>query len=97
MSTHSSSQRHRSHESAQAMVEFAIALPILLFPMVGILEVGRMMFGYASVINASREPARYASAVGYADGTTYKKFQYCAGLREVARRSAFLMSLTESS
>jgi Flp pilus assembly protein TadG len=96
MSTHSSSQQHSSHERAQAIVEFAIVLPILIFLLVGILEVGRMMFGYASVINASREAVRYASAVGYADGTTYKKFQYCAGIREVAKRAAFLMNLSDA-
>ena len=34
---------------AQAIVEFAIALPILLVLLVGILEVGRMLFIYSSV------------------------------------------------
>jgi len=81
---------------AQAIVEFAIALPILLMLLVGILEVGRMVFIYASVTNASREAARYASAVGYADGTTFKKFQYCAGIRDIAKRSAFLANLTDA-
>ena len=91
-----STKKNRSYERAQAMVEFAIVLPILLFMLVGILEVGRLLFGYASVINASREASRYASTVGYADGTTHKKFQYCAGIREVAKRTSFLLTLSDS-
>jgi len=49
---------------AQAIVEFAITLPILMALLVGILEVGRMVFIYSAVNNASREASRYASAVG---------------------------------
>src|SRR4030095_776329 len=45
-------------ERAQAIVEFAIALPILMALLVGILEVGRMVFIYSAVNNASREAAR---------------------------------------
>jgi len=56
----------------QAIVEFAIALPILLALLVGILEVGRMLFIYAAVTNASREAVRYASAVGLDDSGSYK-------------------------
>ena len=73
---------------AQAMTEFAIVLPILMALLVGILEVGRMVFIYAAVNNASREAARYASAVGLADPTHYK-YNYCTKIEEVARRSAF--------
>src|SRR5512139_543090 len=89
-------KKHQSKERAQAIVEFAIVLPILMVMLVGIIEVGRLIYAYAAVINASREAARYASAVGYADGTTYKKFQYCAGIREVARKAAFPVSITDS-
>ena len=46
---------------AQAIVEFAIVLPILLMLLVGIFEVGRLIFMYAAVTNASREAARYGS------------------------------------
>lgn len=92
----SSQKNIGSRESAQAMVEFAIALPILMVMLVGILEVGRMIFVYASVISASREAARYASAVGLADGGAYYKYQYCAGIREVARRSALLVPLPDA-
>ena len=36
----------RSKNKAQAMVEFAIALPILLMLLYGILEAGRLLFLY---------------------------------------------------
>jgi len=78
---------------AQAMVEFAIALPILMALLVGIFEVGRMVFIYSAVNNASREASRYASAIGKDDsGNT--KFQYCDGISNMARRSAYFTPLT---
>lgn len=78
----------------QAIVEFAIALPILMVLLVGILEVGRMMFIYTAVTNASREAVRYASAVGLDDSGNYNKYNYCAGIKERARRSAYFTPLT---
>jgi len=75
---------------AQAIVEFAIVLPILLVILVGILEVGRYIFIYSSVTNASRNASRYASAVGVTDdGLT--KFNYCEGIKNVALQSSYLI------
>ena len=84
---------------AQAIVEFAIVLPILMMLLVGIFEVGRLIFIYAAVNNASREAARYGSAIGLdADpsnpGVTYLKYQYCDGIKNMARHSAFFTPLT---
>ena len=53
------------HHNGQAMVEFAIALPFLLLILFGILEIGRLIFTYSGVVNASREGVRYGSATGY--------------------------------
>ena len=83
-----------SGNRAQAMVEFAIVLPILLALLVGILEVGRMVFIYASVTNASREASRYGSAVGKEDVYGYEKYRYCEGIQNAANRSTFLISLS---
>jgi Flp pilus assembly protein TadG len=77
---------------AQAIVEFAIVLMVLLMIVVGILEVGRLMFMYAAVNNASREAARYASAYGLDDSGNYLKYQHCEGITDMARRSAFFTS-----
>lgn len=75
---------------AQAIVEFAIALPVLLMMLVGIMEVGRMLFMYASVVNSSRDAVRYASAYGRSDDG-YLKYKYCAGIADVARKSGFFL------
>jgi Flp pilus assembly protein TadG len=83
-----------SRSRAQAMVEFAIVLPILMALLVGILEVGRMVFIYAAVTNASREASRYASAVGREDTYGYEKYRYCQGIQNAAKHSAFLISLS---
>jgi Flp pilus assembly protein TadG len=77
----------------QAIVEFAIVLPVLLMMLIGILEIGRMIFIYAAATNASRNAVRYASAVGLEDTGTYHKYLYCDGIRETAMNSAFLMNL----
>jgi Flp pilus assembly protein TadG len=79
---------------AQAIVEFAIALPILLMLLVGILEVGRMVFMYAAVNNASREAARFGSAYGLDDSGLHK-YKHCAGIRDMARRSAWFFNLPD--
>jgi Flp pilus assembly protein TadG len=76
---------------AQAIVEFAIALPVLLALIVGILEVGRLLFIYSAVTNSSRNASRYASAVGYEDSGTYRKYMYCDGIKNVAVKSAYLV------
>ena len=78
---------------AQAMVEFAIALPVLLMLLIGIMEVSRMLFMYASVVNSSRDAVRYASAYGRSDDG-YLKYSYCAGIRDVANKSGFLLKLS---
>jgi Flp pilus assembly protein TadG len=85
--------QRRSAYQAQAIVEFAIVLPILMMLLVGILEVGRMIYIYAAVHNASREAVRYASAIGRDDNGKYK-YNYCAGIEERARRSAYFVPLT---
>src|SRR5512139_2664111 len=88
--------RRKPHSRAQAMVEFAIVAPILFLLLLGIFEVGRMMFLYAAVVNASREAVRFGSAVGY-DDTGVIKYKNCAGIREVARRSSYFLNLPDSS
>jgi Flp pilus assembly protein TadG len=75
--------------SAQAMVEFAIALPVLLLLLYGILEAGRFLFIYSSVVTASRQAVRYGSATGLGT-TTVPRFQDCAGIRQAAQRADYL-------
>jgi Flp pilus assembly protein TadG len=51
----------RRHKRAQALVEFAIALPILMLLVSGVVELGRG-YGYAvAASDAARDAARYAA------------------------------------
>lgn len=53
-------------KKGQALVEFAIILPIVLLLVMGILEFGLIMNSYLSIEHASREGAR-AGSVGGSD------------------------------
>ena len=50
----------RGGSRGQALVEFALILPILLILMLGILDFGRAIAAYNSVSNAARSGARVA-------------------------------------
>src|SRR5262245_937505 len=50
-----------SSESGQALIETALALPVLLLVLFGIIEFGIALARYQVVTNASREAARAAS------------------------------------
>jgi hypothetical protein len=52
--------RKREGRRGQALVEFVIALPILLFVLFGIIEFARLTFAWMSVQNAARFGIRYA-------------------------------------
>src|ERR1044071_4879824 len=88
--------RKSTPSRGQAMVEFAIALPVLLLILYGIMEFGRMVFIYSLVNTASRDAVRYASAYGYSDDG-YLKYKYCAGIKKVAQQSAYIVTLTSIS
>lgn len=52
------------NERGQALVELAIALPLLILILMGIFEFGRAFYTYQVVTNASREGARVAALGG---------------------------------
>jgi Flp pilus assembly protein TadG len=49
---------HRSH--GQALVEFALVIPIFLLLLVALFDLGRAVFSYNTLTNAAREGARMA-------------------------------------
>ncbi len=51
---------HKHHESGQAVVEFAIVLPILLLLVMGIIQFGFILNGQITVTSAARDGAREA-------------------------------------
>lgn len=50
--------KHLKNQKGQALVEFALILPILLLLVMGILQFGMMLSTYLTIENASREGAR---------------------------------------
>ena len=69
----------RTRERGQAMVETAIALPLLLVMMVGIFEVGRAYETWQVLTNAAREGARMSvTPLGTPENTTELVRKYMA-------------------
>jgi Flp pilus assembly protein TadG len=50
-------RKHRS-ESGQSLVEFALAIPIFLLILFGLFDLGRVVYAYNTISNASRESVR---------------------------------------
>ena len=85
----------KNKSAAQAMVEFALVLPILLLVVYGLLETGRLLFIFASVNTASRQAVRYGSAIGMVDTNgdntlDTPRYEDCAGITTTANNVAFL-------
>lgn len=91
-----SQKQKRIGSRAQAMVEFAIALPILLILLFGIMEVGRVVLMYSLVVNASRDAVRYGSAVGLDASGKFARYKYCDGIRTAAKNSGYFLNLKDS-
>jgi Flp pilus assembly protein TadG len=46
--------------SGQALVEFALIIPIFIFLVMGIFDLGRAVYGFNTINNAARQAARHA-------------------------------------
>lgn len=57
MQAHSFKPGH--YQQGVAMVEFAIALPLLLLLLLGVAELGRMLYQYNNLLQADRDAVRY--------------------------------------
>ena len=56
--------KRQGRTRGQAMAEFAIVAPLFFLLLFGIIEVGRFIFYYEVLSNATREGARYAIVNG---------------------------------
>jgi hypothetical protein len=73
---------HRGKRSrAQGMVEFALALPVFLLVILGIIEFSRLFLTYSSVYTASRDAVRFAVATGISSAGV-PNYQDCNGIRD---------------
>lgn len=51
---------HHRGDRGQALVEFALIIPLFVLVVMGLFDVGRAVFNYNTVANAAREAARVA-------------------------------------
>lgn len=54
----------RPRERGQALLEFALILPIFVVAILGMIDIGRAIWANNAVANAAREAARYAAVHG---------------------------------
>ena len=80
---------HNKNENGQAVVEFALVLPILLLLLCGIIDFGWIFGNQLLANNATREAARY-TAIHYYDSNTDNDGVIAAGI--VASRAPTLSS-----
>jgi uncharacterized repeat protein (TIGR01451 family) len=82
-------------QRGQSLAEMALVLPIVLFLVLGVFELGRIVFIFSAVNNASREAARYGASTG---GTTggVPRYLNCDEVRQAARDTAFLSGLVDA-
>src|SRR5512140_685584 len=90
--------QRKKTEFSQSAVEFALVLPLLLLVIFGMLEMGRLVFVYTAVLNASREAARYGAASGtiVINGTPAPQYTDCVGIVNSAVRVGFLANIKTS-
>jgi len=86
----------RKQLKAQALVEFALIFPLLMFLVYGLIEVSLLAFTYASVNTAAREAARYGSAVGdnNNNGGT-EQFKDCDAIKVKAEKIGVLADIQD--
>jgi hypothetical protein len=80
---------------AQALLEFALVIVLMLVLILGVIEVARVLFIYASTVTSSREAVRHGSVAGQNDaGVLF--YQDCAGIRNTARKFDFFRNMRDS-
>ena len=72
----------KNKQYGQAMVEFALTLPVFLLAVIGVIELSRFFLVYSSVYTASREASRYGTSVG--EDKTLPNYMNCT---EIATRA----------
>ena len=85
---HQPKRQAQDAERGQALVEFALTVPILLMLVFGIIDLARLIFAYTQVIDAARNGVRY----GIVEGLDAGNVQYldCYGIEDAARHTAGL-------
>ncbi len=86
---HQPKRQAQDAERGQALVEFALTVPILLMLVFGIIDLARLIFAYTQVIDAARNGVRY----GIVEGLDAGNVQYldCYGIEAAAQNTVGLV------
>lgn len=75
----------QSRTSGQALVEFALATPVLILLLFGVMEFGRMLESWVTIQHAVEEASRYATTgAGYNQGSGVRETQVIAQTKAAA-------------
>ena len=85
----------RLHPRGQSLIEFGMALPLLLLIILGLIETSRLVYTYSAVTTASREGARYGFSLGV-NGMGVPHYQDCNGIREAAMALTSIAGIDEA-
>lgn len=79
--------RKYAPRSGQAIVEFTVALPVVLLVILGTIEFGRLLITHTAISSASREAARFGAAVGNVELGVLPPYEDCDGIRDAAKQT----------
>ena len=79
----------------QSFAEFALATPILLTVVIGLIEVGRLLFIYSSTVTAARQAVRYGVVTGVNESGV-PRYQDCMGIRAAAKQVGFIQEIQDT-
>ena len=79
----------------QGLVEFSLVIPILMLLILGVIEMGRLIYVYSAVTTASREAARYGFSLGD-NNYGVPRYQDCNGIREAARAPTSIAGIDDA-
>ncbi len=92
MRSHLIPGKRTEREDGQALVEFALTLPILLLFIMGLIDFSVVLFSYSQAQNSLRTALRYAQLIGYVDDP--HPYLNCDEMRDRAGRSFFATTHT---
>ncbi len=84
----------RKRTTGQALLEFALVLPLLLMLVCAIFDFGWMVFNYSQLYNGLREGLRFGSVTGYDVTAQYRQ---CDGIRQKIRELANVSGVTDGN
>lgn len=82
-------QMDAKENRGQSLVEFALALPVFLMIVFGIIEFGMLIFSVAVVNGSAREGARYGAAKG-----VNNQYYNCSGIESAVMGTGSLIGIT---